>query len=85
MRGLIAMLGLLAVFAAPASAAGDGDDRPEAQMLLDLDLLRETDPRAHSAQPVVDRMRLLEFLRRLEPPAAARPATDPAPPPRRAC
>jgi hypothetical protein len=83
MRALVAVLALLAAFAAPAPAATA--DRPDAQMLLDLDLLREIDPRAQRSYPVVDTLRLLEFLRRLPSPAAARPAPHTAPSPKRAC
>lgn len=45
---------------APAAIAAT--ERPDAQMLLDLDLLREADPRAHREVPVARSVRLLEFL-----------------------
>ena len=77
MRHLLALLALLAA-AAPLAAA----ERPHAQMLLDLDLLRETDPRA---QPVVERLPLLDFLRRLQAPTSATPAPGTLPEPKRAC
>jgi hypothetical protein len=35
--------------------------------------------------PVVGNLRLLEFLRRLQAPAAATPAPEPVPAPRSAC
>jgi hypothetical protein len=79
MRQLLALLALLAAAgAAPLAAA----ERPDAQMLLDLDLLRETDPRA---RPVAERLSLLEFLRRLHAPASAAPAPGTLPEPKRAC
>jgi hypothetical protein len=85
MRALIVLLalGLLAGVAAPGSAATP--DKPDARMLLDLDLLREIDPRAQPAPPVVHNMRLLEFLRRLQSPAAATPSPGAAPSPKGAC
>jgi hypothetical protein len=86
MRALIVVLAVLGpvVGGAVASSAA-ARDRPDAQMLLDLDLLRETDPRAQPAPPVVEKLRLLEFLRRLESPSARWPAPDAAPTPKRAC
>ena len=54
-------------------------------MLLDLDLLREADPRAQLEVPVARGVRLLEFLKRLEAPAAARPNVDAQPAPKEAC
>jgi len=78
---LLALLTVLAV-SAPALAA---TERPEAQMLLDLDLLRQADPRAHREVPVARSVRLLEFLKRLEAPAAARRHGDSKPAPKEAC
>ena len=86
MRALIVLLAVLGVLAGVAAPGwGATPDKPEARMLLDLDLLREMDPRAQPAPPVVHNMRLLEFLRRLQSPAAATPAPGVAPAPNGAC
>jgi hypothetical protein len=81
MRALAAALVLLAV-AAPAVTAAE---RPDAEMLLDLDLLRESDPRAQRDQLVARDVRLLELLERLQAPAAARRGGDARPAPKEAC
>ena len=76
-------LALLAItLSAPAVVAMD---RPDAELLLDLDLLRETDPRAQREDPAARNVRLLELLERLRPPAAARPGGDSTPAPKGAC
>ena len=84
MRRVAALLVVLAALAAPARAADRPADRPsnriDAQMLLDLELLREGDPARHRDQSLAERMRMLELLRVLESPAAATPAREPAPP-----
>lgn len=85
MRAAAALLALLTVLPASAPSALAATERPEAQMLLDLDLLREADPRAHREMPVARSVRLLEFLKRLQTPAAARPDGDGRPAPREAC
>ena len=85
MRAASLLLTLLTVLAVSAPAALAATDRPEAQMLLDLDLLREADPRAHREIPVARSVRLLEFLQRLQRPAAARPDGAGRPAPKEAC
>jgi len=83
MRVLAAALALLmVVVAAPAARA---TEQPEAQMLLDLDLLRESDPRVQREEPAARNVRLLELLERLNPPAAARRDGDSRPAPKGAC
>ena len=84
MRTLAAVaLAVLAVaLSAPATSASE---QPEAQMLLDLDLLRESDPRAQREEPVARNVRLLELLERLNHPAAVRRGGDSRPAPKRAC
>jgi hypothetical protein len=77
MRMLALALVLLALAAPTASAT----DRPEAQMLLDLDLLRESDPRAQREEPAARNVRLLELLERLKPASARRGSGDATPPP----
>jgi hypothetical protein len=81
MRALAAALVLMA-FAAPAATAAE---RPEAEMLLDLDLLRESDPRVQRGEPVARDVGLLELLERLQAPAAARRGGDARPAPKEAC
>ena len=76
MRRVAVVLTVLAALTTPARAA----ERVDAQMLLDLELLREGDPARHRDQSLVERMRMLELLRVLESPAAATPAREPAPP-----
>ena len=80
--GVLALLAALLV-SVPAVAATT--EVPDAEMLLDLDLLREADPRVQREAPVVRSVRLLEFLKRLEAPAAARPKGGVTPAPRDAC
>ncbi len=72
MRALAALLVVLAL-------AG-----PEAEMLLDLDLLSESDPRIQREDPVARNVRLLELLERLNP-AAVRRGGDSRPAPKEAC
>ena len=81
MQAVAVALVLLAL-AAPAVKAAE---RPEAEMLLDLDLLRESDPRAQRDGAVVRDVRLLELLERLQAPGAARRGGDTRPAPREAC
>jgi hypothetical protein len=84
MRALTSVaLAVLAVVASPPAARAT--EQPEAQMLLDLDLLRESDPRAQRDAPVARSVRLLELLERLNPPAAARRGGDSRPAPKEAC
>lgn len=85
MRALVVLLALLTALAGSVPAATAATERPEAQMLLDFDLLREADPRAHREVPVARSVRLLEFLKRLESPAAARPNGEAKPEPKEAC
>jgi hypothetical protein len=77
MRVVALALVLLALAAPTASAT----DRPEAQMLLDLDLLQESDPRVQREEPVARNVRLLELLERLNPASARRGSGDATPPP----
>jgi hypothetical protein len=68
---------LLALAVSRVSAASD-DPPPDAQLLLDLDLLSQTEPQARDLMrrmSVVERLRLLELFRVLD----ARP-TVPAEP-----
>lgn len=81
MRAAAVALMVLALTAPTVSAM----EPPEAQLLLDLDLLRETDPRAQREDPAARNVRLLELLERLRPPAAARPGGDSTPAPKGAC
>jgi hypothetical protein len=86
MRAVLALLGVLGLLtgvAGPAAAAAT--DKPDAQMLLDLDLLRETDPHAQPVPAVVGHLRLFEFLRRLESASATTPRSETAPAPKPAC
>jgi len=80
MRGVALALLALAL-AAPAARAAE---QPDAQLLLDLDLLRETDPRLQREEPVARSVRLLELLERLNPAAARRDGGAP-PTPKEAC
>jgi hypothetical protein len=83
MRAVAMALAVLAVVTvAPVARATEA---PEAQMLLDLDLLRESDPRVQREEPVARNVRLLELLERLNPPAAARRGGDSRPAPKGAC
>lgn len=83
MRGALAGLAVLAAVAAPATVPAA--EKLEAQMLLDLDLLRE-DPARYRTQGAAERAQMLELLRLLETPPAAQageppPGTRPTPPP----
>ena len=73
MRSMVAVIALVAAFAAPARAVDRPGGRVDAQMLLDLDLLAEADPARHRDQGIAERMRMLEMLRLLESPAGAAP------------
>jgi hypothetical protein len=70
MRRVAACLAVVALAAGPARAT----ERLDAEMLLDLDLLRE-DPARYRDQGLAERIRVLEILRMLETPPA--PATPP--------
>jgi hypothetical protein len=85
MRPLLVLALVLGVATAAARVEAATPEKPDAQMLLDLDLLREADPRVPWISPVVGNLRLLEFLRRLQAPAAATPAPERVPAPRSAC
>jgi hypothetical protein len=80
MRAVTLAFAVLALTAPAARAA----EQPDAALLLDLDLLRETDPRVQRDEPVAHHVRLLELLERLNPEAAARRGTE-SPPPGDAC
>ena len=79
-RVVVLTLILLAV-APPVARA---TEQPDAQLLLDLDLLRERDPRAQREEPVARHVRLLELLERLNP-AVSRRGGDATPRPKGAC
>lgn len=64
MMRAVALALLVLALAAPVAGATEA---PEAQLLLDLDLLRETDPRLQREEPVARSVRLLELLERLNP------------------
>ena len=76
MRAAAVALMVLALTAPTVSAM----EPPEAQLLLDLDLLRETDPRVHRDAPVARHVPLLELLERLNQRPAARRAGPPSAP-----
>jgi hypothetical protein len=78
-------LALAIVVVAVSAAAVTAMEQPEAQLLLDLDLLREVDPRVQRDVPVARNVPLLELLERLNPPAAARGGGDKKPVPKGAC
>jgi hypothetical protein len=80
MRALAMALVVLSLTAPAVSAV----EPPEAQLLLDLDLLRESDPRVQRDAPVARHVRLLELLERLNPRPAARRG-GPTSPPKEAC
>jgi hypothetical protein len=77
MRGAAALLAVLVLVNTAGAAASDA--RVDAKLLLDLDLLAETDPARHRDQGPAERMRMLELLRMLESPAAAAPARESSP------
>lgn len=66
------------VIAAPTASAAE---RPDARMLLDLDLLHDTDPRLQRDRSVAESRPLLEFLQRIERAALERSRRDAPPPP----
>jgi hypothetical protein len=76
-RVLALALVLLALVASRVTAAGD-DPLPDAQLLLDLDLLSQAEPHARDLMrrmSVVERLRLLEVFKVLD----ARPAAPAEP------
>jgi hypothetical protein len=76
-RALALALMLIALVAGRVSAGND-DATPDAQLLLDLDLLSQTEPQARDLMrrmSVVERLRLLELFRVLD----ARPAVPAEP------
>ena len=81
MRAAVVALVLLTLAAPTAGAT----TQPEAQLLLDLDLLRERDPRLQRDEAVAGHVRLLELLERLTPRPAARGGDDARPAPKEAC
>jgi hypothetical protein len=80
MRALALALLTIAI-SAPAVVAVE---RPDVELLLDLDLLHESDPRVQRDEPAARNVRLLELLERLNQPAAAR-SGDSRPAPKGAC
>jgi len=80
-------LGLLGAFgggaAASLSDAAEGAAPPDAQMLLDLDLLRGTDLKRerelYTRMPILEKMRTLEYLPALESDPRPTQRSGPAP------
>jgi hypothetical protein len=78
-RTLTAALGLAAIVAGPAAAGEEPPPVPDAQLLLDLDLLIQAEPQERDLMrrmSLVERLRVLELFRYLD----ARPAVAPAEP-----
>lgn len=75
MYSVVALAAIVVAQAAPLPERASGVD---AQMLLDLDVLREADPARLRDQGIVERLRLLELLRAIEAPVA--PSERPQPP-----
>jgi len=76
----LALAVVLVVLAGARAGAAEPEAPPDAQLLLDLDLLAETKPQERDLMrrmSVVERWRLLEMMRMLE----ARPAAESMPPP----
>jgi hypothetical protein len=70
---------LSALMAGPALAADD--EQPDAQLLLDLDLLTQAEPRERDLMRrmgLVERLRMLELFRLLESPPATPAARRPS-------
>jgi hypothetical protein len=80
MRSVVGLVAVMVAQVAPLPGAPAGG--VDAQMLLDLDLLRDADPARHRDQAIVERLRLLELLRAIEAPVApgAPPRERPASP-----
>ena len=78
-------LALLAVAVSAPGVIAIEQKQPDVELLLDLDLLHESDPRAQREESVVRNVRLLELLERLSQPAAARRGGDSRPAPKGAC
>ena len=78
-RTLAAALGLTALVGGHAAAGEEPPSVPDAQLLLDLDLLIQAEPQERDLMrrmSVVERLRLLELFRYLD----ARPTVAPAEP-----
>jgi hypothetical protein len=80
-RAVACVLLLSTLMAGPALLAGE--EQPDAQLLLDLDLLIRAEPRERDLMRrmgLVERLRMLELFRLLEnppaTPAARRPSTE---------
>jgi hypothetical protein len=84
MRALAAAVILVALGMA-AAATARAAEQPDAALLLDLDLLRESDPRVERDASVARSVGLLEMLERLQRPAAARRGDEPRPAPKEDC
>jgi hypothetical protein len=82
---VIRVLALAIVMVTVSAAAVTATEQPETQLLLDLDLLREIDPRVQREVPLARDVPLLELLERLNPPAAARGGGEKKPVPKGAC
>ena len=78
MRAVAAVL-MIAALAAVMTPAARAAEQPDAVLLLDLDLLRETDPRVQRDASVAGSVVFLQMLERLQPPAAARRGGEPRP------
>jgi hypothetical protein len=76
MHPVVALAAIVVAQVAPLPGGRTGG--VDAQMLLDLDVLREADPARLRDQGVVERLRLLELLRAIEAPVA--PSERPQPP-----
>ena len=80
MRAMALGLIVMALMAPTAGAM----DQPDAQLLLDLELLRERDPRVQRDEAVARHFDLLELLERLHEHSARR-GRDAPPAPKDAC
>jgi len=79
-RGLPLVLVLVALLGGRVVGAAEPEPPPDAQLLLDLDLLSDTQPQERDLMrrlSVVERWRLLDMMRLLQ----ATPAALPPPPP----
>ena len=83
-RTLAAALGLAALVGGHAAAGEEPPSVPDAQLLLDLDLLIQAEPQERDLMrrmSVVERLRLLELFRHLDARPAVAPAEPRTPPP----
>ena len=83
-RTLATALGLAALVAGAAVGGEEPPPVPDAQLLLDLDLLIQAEPQERDLMrrmSVVERLRVLEVFRYLDARPAAGPAEPRTPPP----